>query len=808
MQVKNAPAILSLAGMISVVAAVPVQADDQTQPAAQAAVSQVVASSDAPAAAPTADAPAADAPSAAAAPAPAPARSKDQSGAESLGAVVVTAQKREQKLRDVPIAVTAIGAKELESRGIEDIADLSALSPGLQVERSPANGSISQVSIRGNTQINPAIYWDTAVGVYMDGVYLGKSQGSVFDVVDLNRVEVLRGPQGTLYGRNTIGGAINLVTRKPTGMLDGDASVEFGNYGSKVEKLSLDLPKLGITSISLGAISDRRDGWVTTASGSATDNLDNRGNTGLRLAANFALTRNLQADYRFDKSNIDENGEFGQLYNLNPTFSLYPMMSPYLSRHRQTVASVDAPSFENVHTEGHSLTLTWDASSSDTLKSISAYRHLDNRDASDYDGTPYAIAATQRLTKYHQISQELQWVGHTDRWNYVGGLYYFHDDGYTDNPQTFFFGSVNYDSQYGTRSDAWAPYGQVDYKLLDNLTLTAGLRYTDELKGLDRIFGCNAGAGCTPPTGQTYQYLIPQGTHAVGRFEAFTPSFTAAYKVNESLNTYFRFAEGFKSGGFNGEFSDPTQSSAANVQETQTPFQPEKQITFELGEKSSYYGGRAELNTAVFQNNVRNLQESIFTGQGAAASIIRNAGQAIVRGVELEGAVTPVHGTRLSANYAYLDAHYNSYIDTGVQVKDNRAFVHAPRNTFNIVADSKFLHTSWGTFEAVSDYAWTSSYFLYPYQLSNNPSAPGYDNTKQFASNTHVRSYGLLNLRLALTQVPLGNHASGELALWARNVANTAVANNMIDFGPSFGSLTEAYFNDPRTFGITGIVHF
>ena len=133
----------------------------------------------------------------------------------ALGELIVTAQKREQKLQDVPIAVTAITAKELESRGIQDIADLSALSPGLQVEKSPANGSISQVAIRGNVQINPAIYWDTAVGVYMDGVYLGKSQGSVFDVVDLNRVEVLRGPQGTLYGAGSMGGTIKLVTNKP-----------------------------------------------------------------------------------------------------------------------------------------------------------------------------------------------------------------------------------------------------------------------------------------------------------------------------------------------------------------------------------------------------------------------------------------------------------------------------------------------------------------------------------------------------------------------------------------------------------------
>ena len=804
MQVRNAPAILSLAGMMSVVTAVQAQSAEQAASAAAA--------------------PAVDAQAGTTGAAPSAAKQKDYGAAEALGAVVVTAQKREQKLQDVPIAVTALTSRELETRGIQDISDLSALAPGLQVEKSPANGSISQVAIRGNVQINPAIYWDTAVGVYMDGVYLGKSQGSVFDVVDLNRVEVLRGPQGTLYGRNTIGGAINLVTRKPTGVFDGDASVEMGNYGAQVEKLSLDLPKFGIASVSLGAISDRRDGWVTTTAGSSVDQLNDRNNTGLRFAANLALASNLQADYRYDHSDINENGEFGQLYRADASFfnnfagypapfNSFTTLPSYASQSRQTVASINSPSFEHVRVEGHSLTFTWDENERNTVKSITAYRHLDNQDSADYDGSPLPLAETQRFTKYHQFSQELQWVGHTDRLNYVGGLYYFHDDGRTNNPQSFFAGSATYDSQYSTRTDAFAPYGQVDFRPTDALTLTAGLRYSEEFKALDRIFGCTAGAGpaCMPAAGQTYDYLIPDGTHANGRFEALTPTATIAYRFNEHLNTYFRYAEGFKSGGFNGEFSDtapPASNPNDNIEETKTPFQPEKQRTFELGAKSSFYGGKAQLNVALFQNNVKNLQESIFTATGAAASIIRNAGAAIVRGAELEGAVTPIKGTRISGNYAYLEAYYKTFVDSNANVPDDRAFVHAPRNTFNVVVDSRFLRTGYGTLEGIVDYAYTTSYYLYPYQLDANPSTPGYDASKQFASNTKVKSYGLLNLRLALTQVQLGSSASGELALWARNVADTAVATNLIDFGPGFGSLTEAYFNDPRTFGITGTVHF
>ncbi len=762
----SGPATLSLAGALSMTAALPAQAADATAPATQ----------------------------------PQP---------ETLGAVVVTAQKREQKLEDVPVAVTAITSRQLETRGIEDIADLSALAPGLQVEQSPSNRGVAQVAIRGNVQINPAIYWDTAVGTYLDGVFLGKAQGSVFDVVDLNRVEVLRGPQGTLYGRNTIGGAINLVTREPTGELGVTASAGGGNYGAHVEKVSLDLPKFSIVSLAFGALSDQRDGWVKTTPGSSVDSLNNRGNSAFRAAMNLDFAPGLKGTYRFDLSNIEENNMFSQLYRLDPAFPFYAAMSPYLSQQRQTTASIDGPSFEHVNTQGHSFTLTWDVDPNNQFKSITAYRHLNSRDAEDLDGTPVALADTQRFTKYHQFSQELQWVGHEGRWNYVGGLYYFHDDGFTNNPQTFFLGGAVYDSRYGTRSDAWAPYGQVDYKLTEALTLTAGLRYTEELKGGDRIFGCNAAAaGCTPPAGQPFLYIVPEGTgHSVGRFEALTPSFTAAYRVNRNLNTYIRYSQGFKSGGFNGETDDPN--------EVHTPFQPEKQITIELGAKSSFFDNRAELNAAIFNNNIRNLQESIFTGQGAAASIIRNAGQATVRGVELEGAVTPVRGTRISANYAYLDAHYNSFDDNCDpvthqcdQVKDNRAFVHAPRGTFNLVANSRFLRTGWGTLEGTADYAYTSGFFLYPYQLSTTPGAPGYDATKQFANNTHVKGYGLLNLRLALTQIPISDKIWGELALWGRNVTDEAVATNLIDFGPGFGNMTPAYFNDPATYGITGTIHY
>ena len=732
-----------------------------------------------------------------------------QSG-EVLETVTVTAQKREEKLQDVPIAITAFSKTQLQNRGIENIADLSALAPGLQVSKSPANDSISQISIRGNAEINPAIYWDPAVGIYLDGVYLGKSQGTVFDVVELNRVEVLRGPQGTLYGRNTIGGAINLVTRAPSGQWSGELSTELGNYGQFANKISADLPAFGIAKLSVAARSEQRDGWVKTTPGSSVDELNDRDNLGLRVAADIAFTPDFLAALRYDRSAIGQNGTFSQLYRIEPSGAfdpaapaggLYGPLSSFASQERQKKASIDSPSQQDVIVRGQSMTLSWNLDPRNTVKAITAYRTLENNDAGDYDGSPLAIAETARLTMFQQFSQELQWVGKTDRLSYVGGLYYYNDHGDTNNPQSYFFGGAVYDSRYGTRTEAKAVYGQLDYKPIEPVTLTAGLRYTTEQKTLDRLFGV-AGSPAGP-----FTYFIPEGTTAEKTFDATTPTLSAAYKFSDNLNTYVRYAEGFKSGGFNGEYSNTSQSPAQNVAETQTPFKPEKQKSYELGVKSTYLSGRAQLNASVFHNQFTNLQQSLFVASGAAASVVRNAGKGTIEGVELEGVLQPIKGTRLQANYAYLRPEFDRFIDdAGVDQADNRAFTHAPKHTFNVVIDSRLLTTSFGTLRAIADYAYTAGYYLYPYQLAG--SGAGFDANQPVAGDTRVKSYGLLNLRLALSQIPLGRALTGEVALVGRNVTDEKIAANFIDFGPGFGHLTNAYYIDPVTYGLTATIRW
>src|SRR5262249_33968619 len=186
---------------------------------------------------------------------------------QGIQEVIVTAQRREEKLQDVPIAVSAFGSDQLQSRGISNISELGSLAPNVQISTATADNTGAQIAIRGAAEINPALFWDPTVGIYLDGVYIGKTLGSVFDLVDLERVEVLRGPQGTLYGRNTLAGAINLITRAPSGELSGHADVRLGDYNLRVAEASLDLPQVGIARISIGARRELRDGTTSTTPG-------------------------------------------------------------------------------------------------------------------------------------------------------------------------------------------------------------------------------------------------------------------------------------------------------------------------------------------------------------------------------------------------------------------------------------------------------------------------------------------------------------------------------------------------------------
>ena len=244
-----------------------------------------------------------------------------------IGDIVVTAQKRAENVQDIPIAISAVSSEYLQTRGITSIDTLGSIAPNVKFERAPSSKTISQISVRGSVTINPSILWEPAVGLYLDGVYIAKGQGSIFDVADLERVEILRGPQGTLYGRNALAGAVNLITKKPSGELRGSAEISYGNYDAWRAKASVDLPKMGILSAKFAGQLSKRDGLVKItsnpypqaflagpASMSEIDNLDSKS---LLVQLRAEISDTITADYSFDYNKQNQRPPFAQLLRVN-----------------------------------------------------------------------------------------------------------------------------------------------------------------------------------------------------------------------------------------------------------------------------------------------------------------------------------------------------------------------------------------------------------------------------------------------------------------------------------------------------------
>ena len=741
-----------------------------------------------------------------------------------IGEIVVTAQKRSENIQEVPIAISAVNEDFLESRGITSLDGLSTVAPNVKIERAPSSKTISQIAIRGSVTINPAITWEPAVGMYVDGVYISKAQGSLFDIADLERVEILRGPQGTLYGRNALAGAVNLITRKPSGEFGGRAELTYGSFDYVRGRASIDLPAMGPFSAKVSGQFTKRDGLVKTVPNpfpaavlagpnlvSEVDTIDSW-SIMAQVRGDFGA---VTADYTFDYNKLDQLPPFAQLLSVNqngdprdlfdpnsPSFPFGGAFFPiqlYANPERQTTASIDGDIYERSEAYGHALTLTFDLGDAE-VKSITAYRNMEWADGLDLDGSPLPVAFTQRITDYDAFSQELQIAGSTmdDRLKYVVGGFYFDENAETLGPQSFFGGGASYQSDYGSQTKAIALYAQLDYDVTDAFTVTLGGRYTHEKKNIKRFLRINndpANGITTPTVVANFAY----GDIPDAEYNNFSPAVTLSYKFSPTVNGYARFAKGFKSGGFNGEtneFGAPTAACPSGAFELCDPYDPEKVTSYELGLKTVLADGRVVLNVAGFYDVHKDIQLSIFRATGAAASVIRNAASADIKGIEIETVVQPFDGLTINGSLAFLDSKYNSYIDGGVDVSDNRAFPHTPKFSATMGFDWRVVEGNWGSVNLSGDVNHVSGYYAFPYPL-NVPTA-----SDQNAGNSRSPGRTIVNLRVAVSDVEMGG-TTWEVAGFVRNLTQEDSPSNFIDFGPGFGGLTLGYFPDPRTWGVT-----
>jgi iron complex outermembrane receptor protein len=748
---------------------------------------------------------------------------------EVIEEVVVTAQKRKEKLQEVPFAISAISGAAIENRGIEGAKDLNALAPNVTVRSAaPGSGLIAAVAIRGLNQGQPAIWADSSVGIYVDGVFIGKNQGALMDIVDLERVEVLRGPQGTLFGRNTQGGAINMITNKPTGEWGGSVGIDIGNYNRRVEKVSMDLPKFGAVRASLALRNEKRDGTIDNPNG---EKWDSRNRQAGRVAIGIDVSKDFKIDYAYDHSNIDETpsaisiidstgyaklytapamvGNYSYFQTAAGPYSLGKLLAPYAKNAYPTSVATDATSvkfgnqyFNRVKVDGHSIVGSYAIDANNTLKYIAAKRTMNYQDRTDLDGTPINVFNAGKDTNYESTSHELQWIGNTADMNYVVGAYLFKEDGNTVTYQNGLFYTFNFapaafkQPWYRIQTDAKAVFGQLDYKINPSLTATVGLRYTSEDKRGD-IWRTNTNANYDAPgsAGVTYQAgYTPQGADA--SFSSTTPVFALAYKLDNNTNVYSRIAKGFKSGGFPLE----SNTNAATGTGPLVAFKPETSTSYEAGVKSSLMGGKAQLNAAIFRTDVTDWQTSQLPPNGTTPTIT-NAGSVQTQGIELEGILQIADGWRLQGTYGFLDAKYKKYmaynqLGAAVDIAGNTKNGYAPRQQFSINLDARLAKTSVGTLRGIVDYVYTSAYYNYAAQITAVGTNVAIGNS---AEESLIPSLGLVNARLMLSNIPFFESGSTNASLWVRNLTNVKQEVAHIDVG---GYYRIAGWSEPRTFGV------
>lgn len=732
--------------------------------------------------------------------------------------IIVTAQKREQALQDVPVAISAFGASELSAKRITNVDQLSGIAPNLTIEAGNTTSSGIQVAIRGSVTSNVTTGEDPAVGIYLDGVYVGKGAGAVFDIVDLERVEVLRGPQGALFGRNTLAGAISLVTRKPSDQLRIEGELTYGNYNYMASRALVNLPLTDRFFVKVSGQFQVRDGFTKLSADplgffpTAQGDMDDLNRYSVLAQARWLPTDNLTIDYSYHLSRTNEHplsalSGVGAGNIFDPASPVYiPTMPANLyvvpGKNRPKKIAVDHRSIDKSKVYSHSLNMELDLGDA-ALRSISSYRDVSIDQGNlglDVDGTPMPLALGGFKIDISQYSQEFQLVGRAldSRLNYVAGAYYLKDNGQSHNPQEYFFGASAFDTSYGVRTRAYALYANVDYEVADGLTLTGGLRWTKERKHANRFYQILA---VTPNPGLVLPYTvidIRKADKVQKSFSNLSPTAIIAYEVNPDLNLYAKYAVGFRSGGFNVE--------ATTDQDVRTAYNPEKNESFELGVKSRFLDRRVQLNVAAFYNRQKDKQVPVFLAAGTAATIYRNAGRAKVYGLEAELNVQPVDALKLYGSLGLLRTKYQTYSDTSItgvveNVADNRFFAKAPKTTLTVGGDLTLADTdSAGRFIFSGDVRYQSKVFALPGQRHLDPNFP----LVATGAELGVPSLTVANARLRWEADQISPGAPQLYAmLWVNNLTNYRKINNSLSFGPNFGGLVVSNYHAPRTYGLT-----
>ena len=659
----------------------------------------------------------------------------------ALEEIIVTARKVEESLQETPVSVSAFTGDDLAIRSINSLDEISNITPNMSFFASAIAGKNSgQAYIRGVGQFDYLLSTDPGVSIYVDGVYLARSLGSILDLVDIERIEILRGPQGTLYGKNTIGGAINVITRKPAKEPEAYVEARIGDYDRINARASASFPLVkDVLNGKLAVSTTNADGFGYRPL--TDEHPGDEGSNAIQGVLDWTPADNFEFLVSMDYTRVKEQFSYHHTEAINtaaPLVALHnALLPPYDERYITSDPFIDLSDGSNFNDQeiwGISGTINWEVNGL-MVKSITAYRKMDLSFGTDPDGSPEIIIDEVDHNDVDQLSQELQLSGRSfdDRFTWVTGLYYLDEDGtgtidlkvHSDlfpalealpgplvplgpypcpqppgSPAPCLGGAGNPFNvildldQFNTlkqETESKSIYGQGTWAFTDKFSGTYGIRYTDDKKD---YFASS--------------YIVRSGYYQLSATDSDSWSdvsqrFGLDYQWSEDFMTYVTAAKGYKSGGFNGR--------ARAVNELQ-PYEPEEMWSYEAGFKSEVLDRRLRINGAAFFNDYTDLQFTISTVvNGLQSIVVGNAAQAEVKGFELEFQAVPTERLDLYATVGYLDSKYTE-VDPGAAITTANKLIGAPDWTVSLGGQYAFPVGNQGDLVLRADYSYRSKVYF------------------------------------------------------------------------------------------------
>lgn len=704
-----------------------------------------------------------------------------------LERIEVTARRKTESLQEVPVAVSSFSAQDLEEIGVEDITELQQRIPNTTLQVSRGTNSTLTAYIRGVGQQDPLWGFEPGVGIYIDDVYVARPQGAVLEVFDIQRIEVLRGPQGTLYGKNTIGGALKYVTKELNG--DDELYVQ-GTLGSANQR---DLKLSGQTAISdnffVGAAfaTLNRDGFGKFLNVDE-DNYNKDLMTG-RLSARWLASDDVSVKFSYDKTKDESNSKGGYRLTQSILTGAQPLDNVFDSN---TAMSTD----NLVETEGLSLVVDWDINENWSFKSVTAQREGFTDTNIDFDSTGVGALLVPAIYEDEQFSQEFQLSYSGDNFDFITGAYYYDGEacGVFGTLLPNLFGGFTVENGGCVDTKSTALFGQGTYQLDDQWSVTLGGRYTKDDKKAD-VYRFSYLGLRYPNTNDGTLFATNSDFTTEADWSKFSPHASVRYKATDDTMYYASFSNGFKSGGVDMRADVSLNPNASN------PYDPEEVDTFEVGMKTEFMDGRMRLNAALFSSDYTDMQVTVQRAVPAGvASQVLNAAEATVRGFEIEAQAAITDSLNITAVIGHVDADFDQVVffdpvtQQNTDVSNLWSFANTPDWSANVGFNQTFM-TNVGQIVWSGNLAYRSKtqIFEVPSMLDMggysiiNSSVTWYSDDGKWNVGLHAKNLGDKVYRLAGYNFAAARDANGNITAPGLGGEDTIVG----------------YYGDPATFSLS-----